>query len=254
MRSAPFAWNSSSKRSMPSTRRGTKIRALSVPTHSVIRKPAKSCVPSWPPPFPWKAPASPKKPSATSPQKPVAPCTAKASTTSSTFNFFISMDAPWYTRPPKKPMKRASYGWTAAHPAVMATRPARMPLQKPPTSNFFGATSVARSTKTTKPATHGESVVFTATKPAELAVALSCIDPVLPGLKPYHPNQRKNVPRTQKGTLCASNSLARFSSQRPARGPTASAPTRAPMPPTMCTRPLPAKSLSAGPTTDTPSP
>merc|ERR1740138_1793467 len=87
----------------------------------------------------------------------------------------------------------------------MDTRPAKIPLQKPPTSRRFGGTATARTMKTKRPATHGARVVLAATRPAVAAVALSCIEPVLPGLKPYQPNQRKKVPRTQKGMLCGSN-------------------------------------------------
>mmetsp|Transcript_7810 Transcript_7810/g.24871 ORF Transcript_7810/g.24871 Transcript_7810/m.24871 type:complete len:208 (-) Transcript_7810:591-1214(-) len=192
----------------------------------------------------------PKKPNATSPQRPQAPCTAKASTTSSTFRLRMAMEVPWYTIPPISPMIAASQGFTTAQPAVMDTSPARMPLQKPLTSKSFGGSTWALSKKTNKPATHGESVVFAATRPAVCAVASSCIEPVLPALKPYQPNHRKKVPSTQKGMLCPSKAVASAASQRPLRGPTATAPHSAPTPPTRCTRPLPAKSMSAGPTAE----
>mmetsp|Transcript_52024 Transcript_52024/g.113192 ORF Transcript_52024/g.113192 Transcript_52024/m.113192 type:complete len:208 (-) Transcript_52024:639-1262(-) len=188
----------------------------------------------------------PKKPQASTPHIPQTPWTGKASTTSSTLSLVSNKEAPTYSKPPMQPMMQASHGFMTAHPAVMETRPAKMPLQKAPTSRHFGSTTLARRKNTSKPATQGESVVLTATMPARLAVSASCMDPVLPGLKPYHPNQRQNVPKTQKGTLCPSNSVERSGSHRPFRDPTMMAPRIAPMPPTKCTTPLPAKSITGG--------
>merc|ERR1719502_2279497 len=178
---------------------------------------------------------------------PHAPCTGKASTTSSILSFLISMDVPWYIKPPMKPMMMVSQGFTKAQPAVMDTKPARMPLQKPPTSRSLGGTTNARNMKTTSPATHGDRVVFTATRPAVCASPLLFIDSVLPGLKPYHPNHKQKVPKTTKGMLCGTNSSS--FTQRSFRGPTKRAPQIAPTPPTKWTRPLPAKSMYAGPPT-----
>merc|ERR1719499_1381158 len=48
---------------------------------------------------------------------------------------------------------------------------------------------------------HGASVVLHATRPALLASSMVCICRVLPELKPYQPNQRKKIPKTQRGTL-----------------------------------------------------
>eukprot|EP00971_Amphidinium_carterae_P349899 6491286-Amphidinium_carterae.1 len=73
----------------------------------------------------------------------------------------------------------------------MPTKPASKPLQKPGTSKAFGSTAKRRKRKTTKPPTQGDKVVFAATRPAVLAAPTSCIDRVLPGLKPYHPNHKK---------------------------------------------------------------
>merc|ERR1719384_1384154 len=121
-------------------------------------------------------------------------------------------------------MIMASKGCTAAQPAVIATSPARMPLQKPPTSKALGATTFARKRNTINPAAQGARVVLHATRPALLASPTLLIDNVLPGLKPYQPNQRKKVPRTQKGTLWAAKSFSWFGSQRSLRSPTTSAP------------------------------
>merc|ERR1719343_144463 len=90
----------------------------------------------------------------------------------------------------------------------------------------------------------GAKLVFTATMPAVCAVASSCIASVLPELKPYQPNHKQNVPNTVNGMLCGVNfSSSTVGSKRPLRGPTTAAPHSAPMPPTMCTMPLPAKSI-----------
>lgn len=52
-------------------------------------------------------------------------------------------------------------------------------------SFIFGGSTFARREKTMPPAMHGASVVLTATMAAVLAVAASCMESVLPGLKPY---------------------------------------------------------------------
>merc|ERR1719382_1610219 len=64
----------------------------------------------------------------------------------------------------------------------------------------------------------GASVVFTATSPAMLASDTVFMASVLPGLKPYQPNHRKNVPKTTNGMLWPLNSSG--SSQRSLRAPT----------------------------------
>merc|ERR1712048_1279656 len=100
------------------------------------------------------------------PQKPHAPCTATASTTSSTRNFFIRVDTAVYTKPPIKPMIIDSKDFTTAQGAGIETKPARIPLQKPQTSKARGSTTLAFRANTINPAAHGASVVLTATRPA----------------------------------------------------------------------------------------
>eukprot|EP00971_Amphidinium_carterae_P153585 3045014-Amphidinium_carterae.1 len=65
------------------------------------------------------------------------------------------------------PMMIASQHLTVPHPAVMPTKPASKPLQKPGTSKALGATTNRRSRNTTKPPTQGAKVVLAATNPAE---------------------------------------------------------------------------------------
>eukprot|EP00971_Amphidinium_carterae_P054129 1065916-Amphidinium_carterae.1 len=62
-------------------------------------------------------------------------------------------------------MMIASQHFTVPHPAVMPTKPASKPLQKPGTSKALGATRNRRSMKTTKPPTQGAKVVLAATRP-----------------------------------------------------------------------------------------
>lgn len=51
---------------------------------------------------------------------------------SDTLNLSSSRDPPRYTRPPMIPMSMACQGSTVAHPAVIETRPARIPLLSAP--------------------------------------------------------------------------------------------------------------------------
>ena len=66
---------------------------------------------------------------------------------------------------------------------------------------------------------------------------------VEPALKPYQPNQRMNTPIVTSGMLCPPIALAEPSLlNRPKRGPSNHAATRAVMPPTAWTTVEPAKS------------
>eukprot|EP00971_Amphidinium_carterae_P219514 4358089-Amphidinium_carterae.1 len=60
---------------------------------------------------------SPKIPTAKTPQMPQQPCTATASTTSSSFSLAMVIDHAWYTHPAMAPMIIASQPFTAAQPA-----------------------------------------------------------------------------------------------------------------------------------------
>merc|ERR1719336_822370 len=67
---------------------------------------------------------------------------------------------------------------------------------------------------------------------------------VEPQLNPYHPNHRMSVPKSWKGTLCVAYLTGFFSSKRPGLGPAKIAPINPENPPTMCTTPEPAKSIT----------
>mmetsp|Transcript_84895 Transcript_84895/g.197410 ORF Transcript_84895/g.197410 Transcript_84895/m.197410 type:complete len:259 (+) Transcript_84895:297-1073(+) len=192
-----------------------------------------------------------KRAAANTPQAPHAPWIAKASKGSSTFTNCRRSDEAVKTMAPMMPMQRAEPHSTLLQPAVIETRPARMPLQNWPTS--YRRRMAKRIKKTTTPQAEAEIVVFIATCAALKPSSLLAIDKVEPQLKPYQPNHRMNVPNTINGKLCgAYGSIASFSRggslvnlgdlKRPARGPAITAPTSAPTPPHMCTMPLPAKS------------
>ena len=96
------------------------------------------------------------------------------------------------------PMTNAAHGSTDAHPAVMATRPARIPFVKAWKSNlisFFSPVMCFLVEKVRRPEAAGAIT--------ELMIALSAslLDPLAiaadePALKNNHPSQRMRVPRT----------------------------------------------------------
>merc|ERR1719161_1824806 len=132
-------------------------------------------------------------------------------------------------------------GSTAAHPAVIETSPARTPLQTAPRSQTPDRSFAA--TVTRRAAAQGAIVVVTATRPASRPNPL--MPRVDPQLNPYHPNQRTKVPSAMSVKLCIGIGRTLPSApNRPVRGPTTAAPTRAAMPPVMCTIVLPAKSIA----------
>ena len=87
-------------------------------------------------------------------------------------------------------MTTAAHGATNAHGAVIATRPASMPLHDIEMSGlpYF---AFVYAIAITKPK-HAASSVLTATRPMRRSVAPS----VEPGLKPIQPNTRTSVPIT----------------------------------------------------------
>ena len=135
------------------------------------------------------------------------------------------------------PMRTAALGPTNAHGAVMATRPASMPLQAIEMSglpNIQYHTNIAVA----DPATAARFVLM-ATTPIRRSVAPS----VEPGLKPIQPNSRMKVPVTTNTMLCAGNARGLPSGPYfPSRGPRMTASAIAQKPPTAWTTVEPAKS------------
>src|SRR6185369_7713045 len=90
------------------------------------------------------------------------------------------------------------------------------------------------------PPVHAASVVFIATRPTP---ALSMIESVEHGLKPYQPNQRMRPPTTAMVRSCGGIGppTSRLN-LRPNLGPSMMAPASATQPPIECTTVEPAKS------------
>merc|ERR1719261_800439 len=172
---------------------------------------------------------------------PHVPCTEQASTGSSTLIFLISVEEPTKIQPPSSPMSTADPDSTLEQPAVIDTKPAKIPLHSAAQSYFFVSANVRR--KTARPPVAADSVVFIMTWAATSAVPLSDNPKVEPELKPHQPNQRIKVPRTMRGCECGVNSSSFSGSKRPVRVPITAAPTSAAMPPQRCTTPEPAKSM-----------
>jgi hypothetical protein len=128
-------------------------------------------------------------------------------------------------------MTRDAPGVTKAHGAVMATRPARLPLSVMPRSGLprrIQAVAVAVSV-----AIEAASAVVIAT--SEMTRASAAI--VLPGLKPNQPNHRMKQPMVAAVRLFLPSAL-----YLPMRGPRMMTPARAAQPPMECTWVEPAKS------------
>mmetsp|Transcript_19988 Transcript_19988/g.42684 ORF Transcript_19988/g.42684 Transcript_19988/m.42684 type:complete len:202 (+) Transcript_19988:194-799(+) len=184
------------------TKTSRKFAPTSLPPSSVAHVFVEESLMQSKPVHPWACLApmpQSKSPAAMVPHAPQAPCTAKASTGSSTLQSFKTAEASENIRPPQKPMQTAEPHSTLPQPAVIETRPARIPLQKPPISYFLVAAK--RMRKTTRPPVAAESVVFIATCAPIIPLSAVAMPSVEPQLKPYHPNQRMKVPRTTVGWL-----------------------------------------------------
>ncbi len=173
---------------------------------------------------------------------PHTPCTDDAPTGSSICSLW-SMNSMAYTStiPQSSPITTAPQGDTTSQPAVMPTRPARMPFKVRESEGLPYLNQVTNMVAT-PPATAARLVVR---KTCEMAKRFT--SPLaaswLPGLKPNQPSQRINTPSAARARLCPG--MARLLPSLPyfpRRGPRASAPVRARMPPTLCTMALPAKS------------
>src|SRR3954454_13702176 len=129
-------------------------------------------------------------PTASTPHAPHIPCTEIAPHGSSTCMRSQKATLATTSHPAIAPMTIAAQGATNAHPAVIATRPASMPLHDIEMSGlpyFAFVTTIA----TTKPML-ADSSVLTATMPMRESSA----DNVEPGLNPIQPNTRISVPST----------------------------------------------------------
>mmetsp|Transcript_33978 Transcript_33978/g.88619 ORF Transcript_33978/g.88619 Transcript_33978/m.88619 type:complete len:200 (+) Transcript_33978:3836-4435(+) len=175
------------------------------------------------------------------PQIPLRQCTGNAPTGSS-IPKQVSMEHPRRNiAPAVAPTTKDVSGRNTAQPAVMATRPANTPLHVMGTS-ILRRTIMEIAAAPNPPAT-AAIAVFTPTTAATSDPPGFSIETV-PQLKPYQPNNRMNVPRTMKGTLCGANCDTSASENLPSRGPAIIAPLKAPEPPVTCTTVAPAKSTN----------
>src|SRR6202041_704272 len=177
-------------------------------------------------------------PTLTAPSQPQYPCTEIAPQGSSILSVRSLKRTPAQTNSPARmPITVADVGDTNAHGAVIATKPASIPLHAMVTSglpNMKYQTSMA----TAEPATAAR-LVFTATTEMRRSVAPS----VEPGLNPIQPKSRMNVPVTTYTMLCAGNARGLPSGPYlPSRGPNITDSAMAQNPPTPCTTLDPAKS------------
>src|SRR5580765_3933309 len=137
------------------------------------------------------------------------------------------------------PITEAAHGATNAHGAVIATRPASIPLHDIDMSGFPYLAFV-HAMAVTVPKQPARSV-FTATTAMRKSVAPN----VDPGLNPIHPNTRTSVPTTTYPRLWPGNAFGDpFLLNLPMRGPMMIARARAVHPPVACTTPEPAKSTA----------
>src|SRR5580693_4809493 len=177
-------------------------------------------------------------PTLTAPSQPQYPCTEIAPQGSSILSVRSLKRTPAQTSSPARmPITVAEVGDTNAQGAVIATRPASIPLHAMVTSglpNIKYQTSMAAA----EPATAAR-LVFTATTEMRRSVAPS----VEPGLNPIQPNSRMNVPVTTYTMLCAGNArIFPPGPYLPRRGPRIIARAMAQKPPTAWTTVDPAKS------------
>ena len=135
-------------------------------------------------------------------------------------------------------MMQALTELTKAQGAVMATRPASMPLHIIEGSGFLVRNHHIQSEAASAPVAEA-SIVLTAT----MLIRKSPPARVEPALKPNHPKARMNVPRTAIGMLWPGMALEEPSLlYLPMRGPSILAATIEITPPVRCTTEEPAKS------------
>src|SRR5262245_60479956 len=139
-------------------------------------------------------------PTQTAPSQPQNPCTEIAPQGSSILVTRSLKRTPTQTKiPARMPIKTAEFGDTKAQGAVIATRPASIPLQAIVISGL-PKRRYQKIIAAAEPAMAAR-LVFTATTEMRRSVAPS----VEPGLKPIQPNSKIKVPVTTKATLCAGN-------------------------------------------------
>src|SRR4029077_1606668 len=133
--------------------------------------------------------------------------------------------------------------FTNAQGAVIATRPASIPLHIMLGSGLLLRNHHLHNVAPKAPVALA-SIVFTATTAMRRSVPAS----VEPGLNPNQPKARMKVPSATIGTSCPGIAFGLpCESYLPNRGPRINAPARAITPPIECTTPEPAKSTAPWP-------
>mmetsp|Transcript_7877 Transcript_7877/g.23704 ORF Transcript_7877/g.23704 Transcript_7877/m.23704 type:complete len:359 (+) Transcript_7877:1174-2250(+) len=276
--SRPLSSCSRETRSTPSQRSVPAAAAAPPqPSAASTRAPSAWLPSKRPEPVGRSPPPRSNRPTARRPHTPHAPCTAKASTTSSTPQREVASEAEEKTTPDTTPTAAARPRSMEAQPAVMPTSPPRMPFAKarrskeggerrrrsplrPPAAqqrerrrradaerDAVSRLSAGASSPPTTPAQAEERAVAVAAPAAVAAPPLPARGPPpLPMLKANQATQSSIVPLNTCGTLCGEKSATVFGSNRPVRGPAATAPTSAAQPPSAWTTPEPAKSTKLG--------
>src|ERR1700691_4826405 len=130
-------------------------------------------------------------PTHTAPSQPQNPCTEIAPHGSSILVTRSLNSTPMQTTTPANtPMTTEELGDTKAHGAVIATKPANIPLHAMVTSGFPNM-KYQTSSAVADPATAARFVLIAITE-----MRRSVAPRVEPGLKPIQPNSRMNVPVT----------------------------------------------------------
>src|ERR1041384_6536779 len=186
------------------------------------------------------APYSPvaKMPTEITPHRPFAPWTATAPTQSSTPLFSMKRAAITTSTPEMAPMITAPNGLTNAHGAVIATRPASMPLTSMPGSGF--SPRAIRYSMHEKAAATLASMVLTTTNEMRKSVP----ERVEPGLNPNQPKARMKQPTMAMGKSGAGMGTGLPLTYLPMRAPTTMPPASSMAPPMARTTPEPAKSTA----------
>src|SRR5262249_9710943 len=190
------------------------------------------------------APYSPvaKMPTDTTPQRPFVPCTDIGPTGSSTPRASRKKTLSTTRTPATAPIMTAPIGLTNALGAVIATRPASIPLHIIVVSGLRPLAHSVNMAKTQP--VKLDSIVFTTMKLMRRSVPAS----VDPGLNPNQPNANMNAPSTTAITLWPGIAWGfPCASYLPMRAPMQIAPASAMRPPMPWTTPEPAKSTAPCP-------
>ena len=175
------------------------------------------------------------------PRNPATPCTEIAPTGSSILMRSKPTIENITTAPATKPMTPAINSDGDNGSAVMATKPARIPLS---TIVRSALPQIILHTIRAEIAPQAAAVlVLTNTLATELAFAASESINCEPPLKPNHPIHKINIPKVAIGKLEPGIGFTcPLGPYFPLRGPNNNTPTIAAVAPVICTIPLPAKS------------